>query len=256
MRHNECPEFLRGHPASLRVVFLDDGGVLNDNGRRGPEYLRLLGEYLPSRLGGVAGQWEAANRSVVPPLWTDMQSRIGTFASHADFQREYELRWLGGMCAHVGVPTPPAEVAVAMARDAAVHVARHARAAIDGAAAAVRRLRGAGYVLHTASGTPSWELEAILTRMGIRAMFETLYGPDLVDHVKHGLEYYRRVFRHAGVAPAQALVVESCRDACGWARSAGARAVRIGPATGGDGSTEEVAPALSDLADAIIGNAR
>jgi beta-phosphoglucomutase-like phosphatase (HAD superfamily) len=159
------------------------------------------------------------------------------------------------MCEHVGVPTPPAEAAVAIARDAMVHVGRHARAAIDGAAAAVRKLRGAGYVLHTASGTPSWELDAILTRMSIRAEFGTLYGPDLVEHVKHGPEYYRRVFRHAGVAPEEALVVESCPGACGWARSAGARAVRIGPAKG-DGSTEEAAPALAVLADAIVSNAR
>jgi hypothetical protein len=52
MRHDESSERFRGRPASLRVAFLDDGGVLNDNGRRGPEYRRLLGEYMPPRLGG------------------------------------------------------------------------------------------------------------------------------------------------------------------------------------------------------------
>jgi beta-phosphoglucomutase-like phosphatase (HAD superfamily) len=235
----------------LPVLFVDDGGVLNDNGRRGPEYLRLLGEYLPSRLGGTASQWKAANQAVFAPLFADVQSRIGTFANFADFQREYELRWIGGMCAHVGVPTPPPDAAIELTRAAAAHVERHADAAIDGAADAVRKLRNAGYLLHTASGTPSWELEAILTRMGVRPLFATLYGPDLIDHVKHGPEYYRRIFRHAGVSPEQALVIESSPTACGWARSTGARAVWITPADR-EGSTGESASALADLAAALV----
>jgi FMN phosphatase YigB (HAD superfamily) len=53
------------------------------------------------------------------------------------------------------------------------------------------------------------------------------------------------------VAPGQALVVESCPAACGWARSAGAHAVWIGPPER-EGITDEVVSALAGLADALI----
>jgi hypothetical protein len=41
----------------IRVVFLDDGGVLNDNERRAPEWRRLLGEFFAPRLGGTPEAW-------------------------------------------------------------------------------------------------------------------------------------------------------------------------------------------------------
>ena len=49
-----------------RVLFLDDGGVLNDNALRGPEWLRLIGGFMPARLGGTADQWARANSVVFP----------------------------------------------------------------------------------------------------------------------------------------------------------------------------------------------
>ncbi len=38
-------------------LFIDDGGVLNDNERRGAEWRRLIGEYLSPRLGGEPPAW-------------------------------------------------------------------------------------------------------------------------------------------------------------------------------------------------------
>ncbi len=33
----------------LPVLFIDDGGLLNDNALRAPEWQRLIGEYFPPR---------------------------------------------------------------------------------------------------------------------------------------------------------------------------------------------------------------
>jgi len=47
----------RAPASAVRVVFLDDGGVLNDNDRRAVEWRRLLGEFFAPRLGGTPEAW-------------------------------------------------------------------------------------------------------------------------------------------------------------------------------------------------------
>ncbi|MFQ5795557.1 MAG: hypothetical protein ACE5JP_10975 [Candidatus Bipolaricaulia bacterium] len=43
------------------VLFVDDGGVLNDNTRRSLQWQRLLGEFFPPILGGTPESWAEAN---------------------------------------------------------------------------------------------------------------------------------------------------------------------------------------------------
>lgn len=221
------------------TLFLDDGGVLNDNSLRGPEWLRLIGEFMPPRLGGTAEQWASANREVFPEVWGDLQKRLPDFASHLDFERTYYTNWTSGMCANVGVPSPPADDAVTLYKELSCYVGERATSAIAGAADAVHALHDAGHTIYTASGTPSWELQSIMTRMGIAQVFSRLYGPDLVDCVKYGSTFYEKVFAHADVAPSRALVIESDAECCRWASEAGAYAVWIDAAGGGDSTTLE-----------------
>jgi FMN phosphatase YigB (HAD superfamily) len=84
-----------------------------------------------------------------------------------------------------------------------------------------------GYALHTASGETSVELDGYLRGMGVRECFGGLYGTDIVDIPKAGPEYYRRVFEHAGVEPANALVFDDRPEACAWAEATGARTVLV-----------------------------
>jgi phosphoglycolate phosphatase-like HAD superfamily hydrolase len=151
-----------------------------------------------------------------------------------------------GMCDAVGVPCPPDDEAKALHKELSCYVAEHADAAIDGAAEAVRSLHRVGYTLNMASGTPSWELQGILGRMGIVGAFSRLYGPDLIDHVKHGPGYYERIFADARVEPGRALVVESDLECCIWAREAGAQAVWVDLDGAGDVAS------LADLAGALL----
>lgn len=229
---------------SLRVLFIDDGGVLNDNRRRGPEWLRLIGEFMPSRLGGTSKEWIAANREVFHPLWSELQQRLSCCRSYLEFRREYDIEWLGRMCDYVDVDAPSDDLAIALSREAAIYVARHATADIEGAAHAVKTIRDSGYLVHTASGTPSWELDAILSKMGIRQAIGNLFGPDIVDHVKHGPEFYARLFAHVNVQPSECLVVESSQECCRWAVEAGARSVWVDCEQGGTPSLEEIAETL------------
>ena len=51
--------------SGIEAIFIDDGGVMNDNERRGQQWLRFLAEYLVPRFGGDHRAWEAANLEVL-----------------------------------------------------------------------------------------------------------------------------------------------------------------------------------------------
>ena len=221
------------------VLFLDDGGVLNDNSLRGPEWLRLIAEFMPARMGGTAERWATANRVVFPQVWRTIQKGLSEFASHQEFQRTYSITWMSGMCAYVGIVPLPDDDAVTLFRELSSYIGERADSAITGAADAVLSLHRAGYTLYTASGTTSWELRGIMANMGLAETISEFYGPDLIDHVKYGPAFYQKVFDHAGVAPSRALVIESYSECCRWASEAGANAVWIDPDGLGDATTLE-----------------
>jgi phosphoglycolate phosphatase-like HAD superfamily hydrolase len=228
-------------------LFLDDGGVLNDNRLRRPEWHRLIAEFMPQRLGGTGDEWVRANLAVMTGHWLDLlPAELSTFVTFRDFHSAYALSWMRKMCDGVGMSFPGDDEAVALYTELGIYVAERADAAIEGAADAVRRLALAGYTLRMASGSASWELRGILGRMGILDAFSGLYGPDLIDHVKHGPGYYERIFADARVEPGRALVVESDLECCNWAREAGAQAVWVDLDGAGDVAS------LADLAGALL----
>ena len=229
---------------NVETVFLDDGGVMNDNRLRGPEWVRLIGEFLPPRLGGTAEAWGYHNQRVIRPVLEELYAKPSPFVSHRDFQQAYATRWMTAMCEAVGVPLP-ADLE-SMHHELSVFVLERANSEFAGAADAVRSLRDAGYRLYTASGGASWELRAIMRKMGIVELFTTLYGADLIDRVKYGPAYYELVFADAGVEPSRVLVVDSDLDCCEWAREAGAKAVWVDH----DGLGEM--PSLAALVDAML----
>ncbi len=227
-------------------LFVDDGGVLNDNSRRAHEWLRLIGEFMPARLGGTAEQWRTANRVVFPQVWGTLLKQLPEFVSHREFQREYATRWMNAMCIAVGITPLSEDNASALNQELSVYVNQRAEAAITGAVDAVRSLHRAGYTLYTASGTPSWDLRAVMAKMGIADVFSEFYGPDLIDHVKYGQAFYQKLFEDTGVDPSDAMVIESDSKYCRWATEAGANAVWIDSEGRGD------ATSLKSLADRLI----
>ena len=210
--------------AGLRVVFIDDGGVLNDNERRAPEWRRLLGEYLPPRLGGTAEAWARSNVGAFERSWARYMAfvdGVGTRGGIDAWIREDRGRWLLDMCEQVGVPAPPDPTGFGIA--AGTWVSERVRAEIPGAVDAVHDLAERGLTLHMASGALSWELEPTLRGMGIRRHFDRLYGPDLVDQVKNGPHYYAAILAHSATDPASAAVVEDGAHVRAWAESFGVR---------------------------------
>ncbi len=224
--------------AARPVIFLDDGGVMNLNHLRGPQWQRLVGEFLAPLLGGDAAAWAEANRRVIDELLAGMW--LDPVADYRAYHEQEARTWLVGMCRYVGVAPPPDEEIVALHDRATAWITPQVRSAAPGAVEAIRTLHGRGYRLMTASGEDSLSLDGYLTGMGVRACFEHLYGPDLIDTTKHGPLYYRRVLADIGVAPAQAIFVDDSPRAVGWAREAGARAIYVNDSAGDVASLAEV----------------
>ncbi len=206
-------------------IFLDDGGVMNDNSLRAPEWQRLVAEFFAPRLGGRAEQWSAANGLIVDALPWEEPARTGE--TYSDWYRRYQIEWLRVMAVFVGVPMPPEDEALALAVAAARHVTFNCKSAYADAAPAVRELAARGFVLNTASGEDSHELDGYLTSMGIRDAFTYLFAPDLAQTFKRDPSYYQGIFREAGLDPAACLVVDDSAQALEWAASTGALTVLV-----------------------------
>ncbi len=222
--------------AEIDAIFIDDGGVMNDNVPRGAEWRRLVGEFFSGELGGEKEAWSEANRIVIADLWPMIVAGPED-REYEDWLREYQVKWLRGMAQVAGRPAPREDgECIRLAWQASEYVTPRVRSAFPGAAEAVRTLDRMGFALFTASGEHSRELEGYMTGMGIREGFSILYGPDIVSQGKYTPEYYRRLFKHSGVDPRKALVVDDGAQYLQWAKGLGATTCLVGsppPATGG-----------------------
>ncbi len=224
----------------IEAIFIDDGGVMNDNSVRGPQWQALIGEFMAPRLGGTAAGWAEANRVTAPLTWQKSLQRMKEGLDFPSWWRLDQDEWLTAMCAYVGVEPPAAaDERLRLAEEAAEYVLPRIRSAIPGAIQAVRELHAMGFRLFTATGEVCNEIGNYLDGMGIRHLFERLYGPDLVNKHKVSVEYHRAIFADAGVDPLNVLVVDDNAGPVAWAREAGARAIRVsadgGNAAGGPG---------------------
>lgn len=238
-------------PASrqpVRVLFVDDGGVLNDNERRGPEWRRLVGEFFAPRLGGTPEAWAAANSAVFPGTWQRYLAHVRTAtAGVRPFLRAEDRRWLAEMCAAVGVrvDTDEPDELDELMEAAHRYITRRVSSAYPEAAQAIRDLARAGIALHTAAGHTALQLDGYLRGMGLRELFDRLYGVDLVDRFKTGPQYYAAILADSGVDPAEAAVIDDSAEALDWAAACGLRTIRVARVNGdsgdgGDGRHETI----------------
>ncbi|KAF9911852.1 hypothetical protein BX616_010466 [Lobosporangium transversale] len=83
------------HPTKMpSAIFLDSGGVINDNAQRGPQWIRYLGEFLPTTvLGGDAQIWGQANAQIVRPFfsrWREYMAQAEDLAAKAQAKATQE----------------------------------------------------------------------------------------------------------------------------------------------------------------------
>jgi hypothetical protein len=117
------------------ALFIDDGGVMNENARRARQWQRLVGPYFSSRLGGASQAWTAANADVAHRLFVEYETHFNADpgASFSKYWATYQEAWLGGMCTAVGVALPADRAAWSrLCRECEAFVTRRVRAAYPG----------------------------------------------------------------------------------------------------------------------------
>ena len=210
-------------------LFIDDGGVMNDNSLRRQQWPALVGEFFAPRLGGDFEVWREANQSAFEDAWERSKARLDL--GFDAWARAYDIDWLRIMASRVGVAAPDDDdEALTLARQAVLYIITRVRSAFPGAAEAICRLSDLGCALYTASGSVSWELDVYLACIGVRERFTALYGPDLVQRFKYPFgdgTYYSAIFDHAGVSPSSAVVVDNALVNLALAAAAGARTVLV-----------------------------
>ena len=215
------------------AIFLDDGGVMNDNSLRGRQWREHVGAFLSNRLGGNAEAWAEANAVVVPPLWPKYHAIMG---GRTDPETDvlalwdaYQLDWLRTMAQYVGLPTPDTDAeCIALAKEASIYTTERVQAAFPGVIETLRRLHAEGYTLNTASNQVSHEMDGYLRAMDVRHLFPAqVYGQDLLGMAKGSPLYYERLFADTQIAPEDALVIDDSPLALINAASVGAATVLV-----------------------------
>ena len=215
----------------IDVLFVDKGGVLIDNAEDlGPQWRRLIGEFLSRRLGGSARAWGDAN---VPAFerqlerWRAEMAKRGPADIRGFFAKDARL-WFLDMCDAAGFARPADEEAERIAAETVDYVKAHLEIRPpEKGLLALCALKRRGLVLHMASGDSHGDLVEFLERIGARDLFDRVYGSDLVNTWKFGPEYYRAILRDSGVDADRAAVIDDSPKALSWARQSGLRVFQV-----------------------------
>ncbi len=78
------------------IIFLDDGGVMNDNNTRALQWQRLVSEFFAPLLSGPPDAWSRANRVVADRLFDPgtCRRRVQADLDYRSFERAYQVEWL------------------------------------------------------------------------------------------------------------------------------------------------------------------
>ena len=223
------------------AIFLDAAGVLIDTSVMAAQWQRLVGEFFAPRLGGDPAAWGPANVYAADRLWARYRDPGGT-----PLETHGRLRslWLKEMCERVGVGAPRERERLVW--EAHEWICERVVAPCAGVPDALRTLKAAGFRLFTSTGQPSIEIAGYLRAMGVRDLFETTYGTDLVDRWKTNSGFYRKILDDCVVRPEDAVTVDDTPRCLDWARRAGFRTVLVAP-EGADAGEHERIASLGEL---------
>ena len=215
--------------AEITTLFIDKGGVLIDNTTLSPQYRRLLGEFLPTELGGDSDAWANANVGAAQRAFARYQQAHQTAPTTnvRDWYAEDVRRWLYEMCDEVGRARPPAAQADRIANAAHEYVRRRVDIRAPRIVQRLRDFREHGLKLHVASGDQHADLVGYLETLGVLELFGRVYGSDLVNVWKSGPAYYRAILADTGTSAANAVVIDDSPRAIEWAGEADLRGVLV-----------------------------
>ncbi|PWI47828.1 hypothetical protein CEE45_09965 [Candidatus Heimdallarchaeota archaeon B3_Heim] len=213
----------------VKVIFLDDGGVMNDNNLRASQWRELIAQYFSPRYGGTINIWKSANRYAFTRLWNRYQQII-TDTPLIDFNKFWEeemSQWLTEMFTIADINPPPVNQRYKIAQKAEEWITPRVKSAYPGIIDVIMNLKNQGYTLCTASGEVSWSLKGYLTGMGVIECFTKLYGPDLINTLKGSNVYYENILNDLKILPADTLIVEDSATQIKFAKELGINTIHV-----------------------------
>ena len=227
------------------ALFLDVYGVLMDPSALAPQWQQLVGEFLVPRLGGNAEAWGAANKYAAERMFARYRDPGGTpRETHGRLRR----LWFREMCEHAGVVAP--KQSGVLAEETFAWVTERLRASLPGTVEVLRTLKARGTRLFISAGLVSHDGDAYLRGMGVRDLFDEIYGTDVIDRWKTNAGFYRKILEHSGVRPEETMTVDDQDRCLDWAKRAGfAQTLLLAPA--GTASSHQVVSSLAELVDRV-----
>ncbi|MHA2027830.1 MAG: HAD family hydrolase [Candidatus Kariarchaeaceae archaeon] len=196
-------------PKSQFSIFFDDGGVINDNEVRAPQWRKLIAEYFMPKYGKTLEEWSEANALFLEreiKEWAEVLDNK-QLIDMAKFLERYDISWLSDMFEHLNIPIPNPEDCLKITREAYAWIIPRVNSAYEGMNELVEKL-ASRFVLYTSSGGDNRTLRAYYKAQGIEKYFRTLYGSDLIGVFKSHPEYFDRLFKDSGVDPTSAIIID------------------------------------------------
>ncbi len=158
---------------SLPYIFLDDGGVLNDNKLRAPQWRELIADFFVPRYGGSREQWKKANTVAFGQFLQNYDEKYGNKVDYDYIKawNEGDVQWLTTMFEHVRLTPPPISERLSLARESQLWITPRVKAALPGIISVVETLWKLEFPLYTASAGPSWLIRGTLIGMGLNNYF-------------------------------------------------------------------------------------
>jgi FMN phosphatase YigB (HAD superfamily) len=190
-------------------IFLDDGGVINDNKLRGPQWWKLIAEFFIPRYGKTYEEWKEANLFFLDKeikYWDDILDK-NELIDMPKFIEEYNVRWATIMFEYLEIPIPSREDCIKISIEASDWIMPKVKSAFEGMNEVVRYL-GKHFDLFTSSGASYRTLTTFFKAQGIETSFKKILGSDTIGVFKSHPSYFDRLFSISGVNPKNSIVID------------------------------------------------
>lgn len=213
-------------PKSPYAIFFDDGGVINNNEARAPQWRKLIAEYFMPKYGKTLEQWSEANAIFLEreiKEWAEVLDN-NQLIDMTKFLERYDISWVRDMFEHLNIPLPGPKDCLKITREAYAWIIPQVNSAYEGMNELVKKL-ASHFVLYTSSGGDNRTLKAYYKGQGIEQYFRTLYGSDLIGVFKSHQEYFERLFKYTGVDPTKAIIIDDKEKVLDLADGFGAKCI-------------------------------
>lgn len=189
------------------AIFFDDGGVLNDNSTRAPQWKALCGEFFHSRFGGDPEVWGEANQRVMTLLMDPKETKEYN-GDYITYYTQFKSEWVVKMFEEARRSVPPKEEHERIYDTTVEYIWPKVHSAIPGIIESINILYSKGFVLYTSTGLASREIKMVLEGMRIKDFFSGFYGPDLINTRKFSPNFFKAIFNDIKLESKKAVVIE------------------------------------------------